>query len=68
MASTPGKIKATFELTAAAKHKLATLKADVRLRLGSTVKARSVSEAAIVEALIQSANVDKLAEAIELQK
>lgn len=66
MASTRGKIKATFELTAESKHKLATLKADIRLRLEPAVKARAVSEAAIVEALIRSADTDKLARAIEL--
>jgi hypothetical protein len=45
------KVKATFELTTEAKHKLATFKADLR-RDG-----RPVSEAMIVEAVLLSASV-----------
>jgi hypothetical protein len=68
MATSAGKVKATFELTPAAKHRLATLKADVRLRLGPTVKPGAVSEASIVEALIQAADVERLAQAHRAQQ
>lgn len=43
------KIKSTFELSAEAKHRLATLKADLRMR------GIPATEAAIVEALILAA-------------
>jgi transcriptional regulator of heat shock response len=52
------KVKATFELTMEAKHKLATIKADLRLA------GQPVSEAMIVEALILNASAATIRKAL----
>ena len=63
MASTPGKKKATFELSADAKYRLSVLKAELRRRMPE-VQTAVVSEAAIVEQLVLGADAVKLEAAL----
>jgi hypothetical protein len=57
MPKNPGIVKATFDISAVAKKRLADLKSDLKY-----ARAVPATEKAIVEALIESADADVLAD------